>query len=178
MGIVFSSPKMPADEENTTFRAPPCRAASRTRSVPITLISESSIGCSIDRVLPTDAARWKITSQAFGRGAQHGLVADVAVHEPRFRQRGEVLTIARAQVVEHEDVVPFAEEQGHEIRSDETGSAGDERPHRSAAPWLCFHHSTCRRAPSLHATEGRNPYARSNRSDGYTSSAPHLANVR
>ena len=63
MGSVFSSPKMPADEETRSRPIPWARAASSTVSVPRTLISESVGGWSIERVLPTLAARWKTTPQ-------------------------------------------------------------------------------------------------------------------
>jgi hypothetical protein len=63
MGRVFSSPKIPAEDDITTLRIAFARAASSTRRLPMTLTSESRTGWSIDRALPTLAARWNTTSQ-------------------------------------------------------------------------------------------------------------------
>ncbi len=54
---------MPADDDTTTLRTPAARAASSIRTVPMALISASSSGWSIERLLPTEAARWNTASQ-------------------------------------------------------------------------------------------------------------------
>ena len=54
-------------------------------------------------------------------------LADVVLDERR--RRVDVLAPARAEVVDHDDVVATGEERVDEVRADETGPAGDERAH-------------------------------------------------
>ena len=51
-------------------------------------------------------------------------VSDVALNELHLRR--EVLRVAGAEVVEHDDVEALAQEVACEVRADEASSAGDE----------------------------------------------------
>ena len=79
-------------------------------------------------MLPTDAARWKITSA--GRAAGNGCgVAHVALDESHLGKRVEVLAVAGLKIVQHGDFVAFGQQQTNDIGADKASSAGNE----------CFH---------------------------------------
>ena len=91
--------------------------------MPTTFTSASKAGRSIDVPTSACAARWKTTSASVSNG-----VADVVL-----QQRGggvDVLAATRAEVVEHDHLVPARDEGVDEVGADEAGPAGDERAHR------------------------------------------------
>ena len=84
-----------------------------------------------------------------GREVKHDVAAIDQLREQRFvRDRvdrvgktraalemGDVVDRSGRQVVEHDDLVPIVEQPLGEMRSDETGTAGDERLHARIFPF-------------------------------------------
>ena len=104
-----------------------------TTSVPCTLVSIVRTGASTISFTPTAAARWNTTSQSSTSSASSGsfVMSPIDVLEtrpaPSVARCSESSPVDRLSITEH--VVARGEQGFGQVRSDEAGSAGDERAH-------------------------------------------------
>ena len=56
-------------------------------------------------------------------------IGDAALDDLHAAKGREILALAGREIVEHHDVVSFSDEVLDEMRSDESGAAGDEKTH-------------------------------------------------
>ena len=124
MGSVFSSPKMPADDEYTTLAhaVVPRRLQHPQRAQHVDLRVIDGL---FDRPRVADRGRQvEITSTPCGTPAYHGRVTHVSLDELHMRKWIQVFAIPGKKVVEHGDLMPFFQQQTHDVGADKSGSAG------------------------------------------------------
>ena len=103
------------------------RAASSTLIVPITLTLASPAGSSTETRTSACAARWKITSGFDGRRDRVERLPYVVLVQRRAG--GDVFALPVREIVDDVHLIASREQPVHEVRADEAGPAGDDRPH-------------------------------------------------
>ena len=99
------------------------------RTVPRTLTSASSTGCSTETRTSACAARWKHGLRSHRVEEVVERLADVA--HVQLGAAGDVLLLAVDERVDDGDLVAARDERIDDVRADEAGSSGHDRPHGS-----------------------------------------------